>query len=191
MNPIKLFGFAGSTYVRTARLVCAEEDVPYELAPLSFRSDSHRALHPFLKMPAMEHDGLHLFETLAIASYIDAIGAGPSLRLAGAREQALAMQWVSTAIDYLYDDLVGALLAESMPEGAKQKIDRDLCVLDAALQPGPFLAGDALSLADLFIAPIIDFAASKDAVFGSTPRANLERWWKTMASRASLKGTTP
>jgi len=52
MTPIKIFGFAASTYVRTARLVCLEKDVPYELLALEFGAASHRALHDPVFTPA-------------------------------------------------------------------------------------------------------------------------------------------
>jgi len=52
MRQIELFGFAGSTYVRTARMVCEEKNIDYRLRPLEFRQESHRALHRFLRMPA-------------------------------------------------------------------------------------------------------------------------------------------
>ena len=47
MKHVEIFGFAGSTYVRTARMVCEEKQVDYQLQPLEFGQESHRAPHPW------------------------------------------------------------------------------------------------------------------------------------------------
>lgn len=80
MATVDLFGYAPSTYVRTARLVCEEKEIAYSLVPLEFRADSHRDVHPFLKMPALRHGDTVLFETLAIAIYLNEQFPGPDAR---------------------------------------------------------------------------------------------------------------
>ena len=60
MEPIRIHGFPGSTYVRTARIVCLEKNLPHELVPLAFGQPSHRDLHPYLRMPALEHGSFRL-----------------------------------------------------------------------------------------------------------------------------------
>ena len=64
---LTFYGFAPSTFVQSARLIAAEKSTSHEIAPLEFHQPSHFALHPFGKMPAMEHDGVRLFEVAAIA----------------------------------------------------------------------------------------------------------------------------
>jgi len=188
MNPLKLFGFAGSTYVRTARLVCEEKGVPHELMPLEFRAESHRARHPFLKMPALTHDGVELFETLAIATYVDGLAASPQLQPSSPRDRALMMQWISAAIDYVYDDLVRALLSDSQESGARGRVAGALDALEAGLGSREFFAS-TLSLADFFLAPMVDFAARKEPDFVRGPRRALERWLGSMQARPSMRAT--
>jgi glutathione S-transferase len=96
MNAVTLYGFPGSTYVRTARMVCEEKRIPYTLSPLEFRSESHRALHPFLRMPAMRAGDVLLFETLAIATYLDGTGEARPLQPAAPPDRARMLQWVRT-----------------------------------------------------------------------------------------------
>jgi glutathione S-transferase len=189
MTPIKIFGFAGSTYVRTARSICVEKGLPHELVPLEFRAESHRALHPFLKMPAIEHEGHSFFETLAIGTYLDSLIATPALQPASAAQRATMMQWISVAIDYLYRDLVGALLADAVAEGAAEAAARDLDILEQRLAKSAYLAGDTISLADLFVAPMVAFAEGKDPRFAPGERVALKRWLTNVASRESLKAT--
>jgi glutathione S-transferase len=187
MSPITLFGFPGSTYVRTARMACVEKGVPHTVAPLEFRAESHRALHPYLKMPAMDHDGFRLFETLAIVTYVDALDARTPLLPSDARARARSMQWVSAAVDYFYGDLVRVLLEDTLAEGAAQKIARDLDVVDRALAENDFFAGDRPSIADLFVAPMVAFAAGKG--HGPEKRQHLARWLEAVSSRPSFTET--
>jgi len=187
MKPVTIFGFAGSTFTRTARMVCLEKAIAHTLAPLEFGADSHRALHPFLKMPAMEHDGVRLYETLAIATYLDAVGPGPSLRPTRDLDLARMMQWISAAIDYLYPDLVSSQL-DAPPASGDARIAADLELLDRGLRDTAFLAGESLSIADLFVAPMIDFATRKTGI-ELAPRAGLARWWRVVSERPSFRET--
>ncbi|MEE8248170.1 MAG: glutathione S-transferase N-terminal domain-containing protein, partial [Alphaproteobacteria bacterium] len=45
MTEVVIYGFPQSTYVRTARLVCEEKGVAYDLAPVEFGSPEHLELH--------------------------------------------------------------------------------------------------------------------------------------------------
>lgn len=189
MNPIKIFGFAGSTYVRAVRAICIEKGVPHELVPLEFRAESHRARHPFLKMPAIEHEGHSYFETLAIGTYLDSLNATPSLQPASAAQRATMMQWISVAIDYLYRDLVGALLADVIVDGAAEAAARDLDILERRLAQSAYLGGDAISLADFIVAPMVAFAEAKDPRFAPGERVALKRWFANITSRESFMAT--
>lgn len=52
-----LHGNAFSTFTWSARLALAEKGVPYELRPAALGSPGHAELHPWQKMPVLEHDG--------------------------------------------------------------------------------------------------------------------------------------
>lgn len=161
MANIELLGFAQSTYVRTVRLVCEEKSIQYTLLPLEFRAESHRAVHPFLRMPVMRHGDLVLFETLAIATYLNEQFAGTDLAAGTAAERARMYQWISAACDYVYKGVV-ARLAKADATDPKALADalELLQPLDDALLRRKFLAGDALTLADLFLMPMLSYANS-------------------------------
>lgn len=191
MSTLKIHGFPQSTYVRTALMACREKGVDYEVVPLAFREASHAAVHPFLRMPAMENGSVKLFETLAIAGYIDEAFEGPSLQPNDPAARARMRQWISAGIDYLYDDLVGAgLSGDDVSDEALKNADKDLAILDAALADTPYLAGGTVSLADLFLAPMIAYgcAEGKAAEMVET-KANLAAWRDRMARRDSFTAT--
>ena len=55
-----LYGFDGSTYVRTVRMLLAEKRVAYDQVPVNVlagepRQPEHLARHPFGKVPVMGH----------------------------------------------------------------------------------------------------------------------------------------
>jgi glutathione S-transferase len=191
MTAVKIHGFPQSTYVRTACMTCVEKGVDYEVLPLAFREPSHGALHPFLRMPAMENGSVKLFETLAIAGYIDEAFDGPSLQPSDPVGRARMRQWVSAGNDYLYNDLVGAgLSSDDVTDDALAKADMDLSILDSGLGGSPYLAGDSVSLADLFVAPMIAYGCTSDRAAALVEsKAHLAEWRDRMVNRDSFKAT--
>lgn len=191
MPTIDILGFAQSTFVRTARMTCIEKGAEHRLVPLEFRQASHRSLHPFLRMPVMRAGDVTLYETLAITHYLEETFPGPRLMPADALGRARVLQWISICSDYLYDSQVRAFLRDGPPEA--EVIDAahgDLAVVEPQLAAGPYALGQALSLADLFLAPIVEFAASQTAmaaVFTDLP--NITAWRTRMASRSSMAQT--
>jgi glutathione S-transferase len=78
MTSIVLYGFDGSTYVRTVRMLLGEKDAHYEQVPVNVlagepRQPDHLARHPFGKVPVLDHDGFRIIETSAIAPYLDEV----------------------------------------------------------------------------------------------------------------------
>lgn len=159
MTDITLYGFAPSTYVRTARWICEEKGIGYRLAPLEFHQPSHYALHPFGRMPVLRHGNITLFETLAIGVYLDEAFRGASLTPTDVAGRARMFQWISSSVDYLYADLVRGLIEAGDADASEtiERARRDMAIVDRALNGQPFLAGKNLSLADLFLAPMLDY----------------------------------
>jgi glutathione S-transferase len=65
-------------------------------------------------------------------------------------------------------------------------------VIDRALGASPYFAGDEVSLADLFLAPIVAYVAEMpegDALMSACP--NLSRWLEAIAKRPSFTATLP
>jgi glutathione S-transferase len=205
VNQIILIGPALSSYVRTARICCEEKGVSHELQPVELRSDAHRKLHPWAKVPIMRHGDLQLIETSAICRYVDAAFAGPRLVPDDARAAAIMEQWVSATSCYLYDDLIRnyalqyifpamrgqppnrPLIDETLP-----KMERDLDLLDGAYGEREWLAGDSISLADLFVAPIVHTASQCPEGAAALQRCrNLARAFEAFSRRPSYIKALP
>ncbi|MFQ5954615.1 MAG: glutathione S-transferase family protein [Kiloniellales bacterium] len=205
MSDIVIYGFPQSTYVRTARLACEEKGVAYTLEPIEFGSPKHRALHPFARIPAIKHDELILYETSAIVRYVDEAFDGPALQPSDVVARARMDQWISAINDYYYAAMVrgiifqrlvnpqrGQPVDEGAVEAAVPQVEHQLGVAEQALSQTRFLAGDALSLADLFLGPLIFWLAMTPeggSALKKTPAVS--NWYETMATRASFAATLP
>jgi glutathione S-transferase len=205
MSELVIHGFPQSTFVRTVRMVCEEKGVSYTLSPVKLGSEELLALHPFGRVPAITHGDVHIYESTAIARYIDEVFPGPSLLPPTAVERATMERWISTISSYLYVDLVrDYLFAYIFPKGPDGKPDRaaieaaqpnmkrDLHLVDKGLAGHDWLAGKTLSLADLFLAPIFAYVGAFPegaAIMADCP--NLKRVGAAMKERPSFVKTTP
>lgn len=201
MTQLILFGIPQSSYVRTARMTCVEKGVPHALKPIELGSDAHARLHPWRRVPIMRHGDVQLFETSAIARYVDDIGSGPSLVPATPAARGVMEQWISALSCYVYDSLIrNYALKYILPKVRGQDIDpaairagipnleRDVALLDGAYAGGAWLAGGALSLADLFVAPIaqtIRMFPEGKAALGKA--RHLSRAYEQLAGRDSFR----
>jgi glutathione S-transferase len=84
MSTIVIHGIPGSPYVRMPLLACEEKGVPYALKAMQFGAGANKTpeylkLHPFGRIPAMEHGDFVLYEAAAMLRYIDRAFPGPSL----------------------------------------------------------------------------------------------------------------
>jgi glutathione S-transferase len=200
-NPI-VYGAAYSVYVRAVRLTLIEKGVAYDLVEADvFGSRADRAAqlqrHPFGKIPAFEHGGLRLYESQAIERYVDEAFEGPPLQPADVMRRARMNQALSVLDSYAYPELVWGVhnervekpkrgLAPDEARFAKALARSRTCLgaLDEIMGDGPWLAGSALTLADLHGAPMIDYfrlAPEGLELLQRFPR--LAAWWDAMSDR--------
>ena len=113
----RVFGAKYSVYVRIVRLSLAEKGVDYELVPVDIFADGgpptdYLDRHPFGRIPAFEYKSFRLYETSAIARFIDEAFEGPKLQSTNTRERARCNQLISIADSYAYPYLVWGIYVE-------------------------------------------------------------------------------
>ena len=123
----KLFGADYSVYVRIVQLTLAAKRVDYELVPVDmFAADGMPAWYleqqPFGRIPAFEHDGLRLFETAAIARYVDEAFAGPALQPADVQRRATMNQIIGLLDAYAYRAMVWDVYVERIDKPNDGKV---------------------------------------------------------------------
>ena len=205
MTDVTIYGPVMSTHVRTVRLTCAEKGVSHVVEEVDFRAESYRALHPFNRVPAMRHGDFVLFESGAIGRYVDRAFPGPALQPKDVKELARMDQWMSAISDYCYQAMIrecviqrvlvpmrGGKTDEAMVKAAWPKIDYHLSVIENTLGKQQFLAGAALSLADLTLMPII-FYVKVQPEGGPllAKHKGVSAWFDRLAARPSFGATMP
>ena len=205
-----LYGSDYSVYVRIARLALIEKGIEHRLVPVDVFAaegppDWYRQIHPFGRIPAFEHDGFRLFETSAITRYVDEGFDGPPLQPADPRQRARMNQIVALLDAYAYRSMVwdiyvetvskpksGGAVDEARATAGVEVARTALATLSALKTNGPFLLGEALSLADLHAAPIFAYFA-KAPVSPSLmePHAGLSGWWERIQARPAFAATEP
>jgi glutathione S-transferase len=205
-----VYGPSISTYVRTVRLALEEKGAPYELRPVNImageaQGPEHRQRHPFGKVPAFEHDGFAIYETGAITRYIDQVAPGPSLTPADPRRAARMNQAIGIVDAYAYGSILGKLVwqrlvvpmlgqspDDSIVQGSLPLVGQSLAALDQLKGSDPFLAGPEMSLADLFVAPIVGYLVmTPEAGSVLEPVPGLRSWWSAVSERPSMQRTQP
>ncbi|HZH51463.1 MAG TPA: glutathione S-transferase family protein [Microvirga sp.] len=205
-----VYGPSFSTYTRTVRLVFEEKGAEYELKPVNImagegQAASHISRHPFAKVPSFEHDGFSLYETIAIARYVDRVFPGPSLQPSDPKQAARMDQIIAIVDSYAYAAMVGKLvwqrLVVPMQGGqgdeaiVKESYDMvRLCLSEFERLKGTsqFLAGPEITLADCFLAPIFAYLTMTPDAEGLLQRApGLRQWWSMINERPSMQKTPP
>ena len=208
MPDITLWGFDNSTFVRTVKMLLAEKGVTgFKQVPLNVlkrepRSEEHRQRHPFGKVPVLDYDGTRVLETAAIVRFLNDKLPGASLIPASAEDRARMDMVIGVIDSYGYGALLGGVTAYHLfpafvggkNEKARQdgiETGRTVIEFVAKTRGGsPFIAGE-LSLADLYLAPVIAYVAmtpDKEAVLGAEGFAG---WWDRMQALPSFKATQP
>src|SRR5262249_15166792 len=108
MPDVVVLGFPRSTFVHIARLALTHKQVPYTFRDLEpeMGSATHLALHPFNRVPILQHGDFTLYETSAIAAYVDEAFDGPALQPKDVRARARMNQWISAVNSYYYPYMI-------------------------------------------------------------------------------------
>jgi glutathione S-transferase len=207
MSEIVVHGIPGSPFLRSVEMGLQEKAVLYRrqvLAPGESKGEAYLKLHPFGRIPVMEHDGFVLYETQAILRYLDDVFPEPPFEPQDPRQAARMNQIVGVNDWYLFPKvcavvvfqrvvgpaLMGltpdeAAIAAAMPEGVRCVRELERLIGDQA-----FLAGERLSLADLMLAPQLDFLVATPegrTLLQDAPR--LAAWLERMTARPSMQAT--
>jgi glutathione S-transferase len=192
----------GSIMSRTFRVLwmARELGLQYEHVPIEPRGGGTRApdflkINPNGHVPAINDDGLVLWESLAINLYLAKKHGGP-LAPANIAEDGKATMWslwavneVESSITLLVQQSFGMPIDAAAADKAKEAVKAPLGVLDAALAATPYLLGSRFTVADLNVAGVV--AGLTLAKFDLAAWPKLGQWLGSCCGRkafADLRG---
>lgn len=208
MTGITVRGIPGSPFLRAVEVALKEKDVPYHLhvmSPADMKTPEHLELHPFGRIPILEHDGFWLYETQAIIRYVDEIFIHPHLTPGTPKERA-RMNQIIGIIEWYFFPMVAApigfnriigpkllgvpaneeAIANAMPIGRT-------CVaeLNRLLGNQAYLGGGSLSIADIMLGTQLDLLATSPEGRELIGGTKLQGWLERLKERPSFRATEP
>jgi len=201
---LEIIGVPFSNYVRSVRMLCEEKGVPYKLTPSLPQSPEVKAIHPAGQVPVARHGDVALFESKAIATYVDRAFPGPMFIPKDPAAHAQVEQWVSygnVKVDrwIMREFVVPSVFFDKAkgPDSARinaalPEIEKCCKVLDAAVAKTGYLVGNDITYADMNVLPMLatlqNFPAGKEMV-AKFPA--LSAYVAKLCERPSYKNTAP
>src|ERR1700676_3168746 len=208
MSEFTVYSIPGSPFGRAVLAPLEEKAATYRLVPVApgtFRSPEHLARHPFGRVPVLDHNGFSLYESQAILRYLDRVLPAPALTPGDCKAAARMDQVMNVNDWYLFQGVANVIVFHRVVGPRVMGLTPDEAAIEAAMPKAravfeelarllggqPYFAGDAISLADLLVAPQLAFFTQTPewAVLGA-PHKNLVALLSRMEARPSLQATT-
>lgn len=208
MPEFTIHSVPGSPYGRAVLVALEEKKAAYRVRPVAaggLKTEPHISLHPFGKIPAIEHGDFRLYETQAILRYIDRIIPTPALTPTDAHVAARMDQVMAITDWYLFQGVANiivfqrivlprllggsadeALVASAMPQAAT--VIEEIARL---LGDNRYMTGEDFTLADVHLAPqlsILSETPEGESLMASYPK--LRAWIARVEARPSFVATT-
>lgn len=208
MSNFTVHSIPGSPFGRAVLATLVEKEADFRFVavdPRSIKSGPYLSLHPFGRVPVLEHGGFWLYETQAILRYLDRVLPEPALTPADAKAAARMDQLIGICDCYLHQGVGNVIAFQRIvrprilglpaDEGAiAEAVPRAHVVfaeLSRLLGDSAYLSGTQVSLADILAASHMDFLAQTPewaALIANRP--NLPAWLSRMSARKSFQATT-
>jgi glutathione S-transferase len=196
---LKIYGNPMSTCTRVVLTTLAETNTPYEMQVIDFmtgehKKEAHVARQPFGRIPTLDDDGFQMFESRAMARYINDKAKG-KLVPADLKDHARMEQWISietsefsgNAMKFVYDQILKRPQEPAVLEAAKKGLETTCAVMDKQLAKTPYLAGAEFSLADITFMPYFDYAMMTSAKETLSKFPHVMTWWNRVSERPSWR----
>lgn len=191
MASIRVVGASMSTFTRTIRMSLDYFKIPYEHIQAFPHSEEAKQYTPFGKIPVLIIPGRQepMIETLVMRTYIDHVYGSksslPSLTPSNFEDQLTVNLWISLVSDHIFKNLIFGIAKprefmekrgeteEAIQARLKKSMETAETIfktLDKTLHGSPFICGQQLTWADLFLYPCM-------ADLYSLPEATTFKQW--------------
>jgi glutathione S-transferase len=208
MNEFVIHSIPGSPFGRAVLVALEEKGAAYRLAPVvpgTLRTPEHLACHPFGRVPYVEQGDFKLYETAAIVRYVDRVLPEPALTPANPLAAARMDQLMNVNDWYLFQGVANVIGFQRIIRPRLMGLDSDEDAIAAAMPKAhivfgelsrqlgdrPYFVGESITLADVILAPQLDFFAATpewEPLTADSP--NVRQWLDRMNARPSMCATT-
>jgi len=203
MGQLKIYGVPISRAFRALwmanELGLDYENVPIHFADGSAKTPEYLAINPNGKIPAIDDDGLKLWESMAINLYL-AKKHDKGFWPKSPEAEAQTLQWSVWVMAEAEKPALAVLLNRSfLPEerrdpkaaaDGEQQLQQPLKVLDQALAKTGYLVGSSFSVADLNVASVLSWAKMARVDLSAYP--HVDKWLTQSLKRpAAVKAAPP
>ncbi|HEX3860280.1 MAG TPA: glutathione S-transferase family protein [Stellaceae bacterium] len=199
MAKLKIYGIPRSRAFRTLwmakELGIEYENIPTDMNQGGTRTPAFLAINPNGHVPAIDDDGVIVWESMAINLYLAKKHSNGSLYPARLEDEAHAWQWSFWGMTEVERPVLTALFHRAIyPEDkrdaaigddSERQLAAPLNVLDGALAASPYLLGADFTVADLNVAGILSWARPARIDLGPFP--NVAAWLQRCAERPAAR----
>ena len=198
---MKIFGHPASTCTRKVLMTLNETNTPFDFVLVDFAKEEHKqpphlGRQPFGQVPALDDDGFEMYESRAMARYIDG-KAGSPLTPKDPHEKAIMEQWISIetsnfaghAMKFIYQYVFKREQSPEVLNAAGAGLDLAYATMAKTLASQPFLAGATFSIADLCFMPYVEYLALSPAAAKLSEHPPVAAWWTRVSGREAWKKT--
>jgi len=191
-----LVSFKLCPFVQRSVITLEEKGVPYEIRyiELDAKPEWFLELSPLGKVPVLQVDDTVLFESAVINEYLDEVAGTSRLLPADALARARDRAWIEFGSALIGEHWQLTMAAERdaaqrFHDGLRSKLER----LEREVR-GPYWHGDAFSLVDTAIAPLLQRVGWADALvpdfalLGGLPK--VRAWTEALLARPSVQRST-
>lgn len=156
---MKLYGFSASNYYNAVKHLMLAKGLEFEeVKEYPSQNADHLKLHPLGKVPALLTEKGSISETDIIMEYVDSL-AGPQFFPSDPFEKAKCREIMKVAELYIElparrnngEVLIGNPRCETAFQEARPLMERGFKALDTLCQSSPYLMGEKMTAADIFV----------------------------------------
>ncbi|KAF5350541.1 hypothetical protein D9756_008515 [Leucocoprinus leucothites] len=192
---LKLYGWFASTPSLVIALILREKQIPFEWIEVDLPKGEHKqpnfvANNPFGQVPTIDDDGFVMYESRAIARYLDEKypNQGTQLFSKDLQKRALVDQvtWAEQFHFHRYGSPImfqvlnarffGLETGQNTVEEAKKNLLAKMDIYEGILSKQKYLAGDKLTLADIVHIPAVSRLVEEVKLDLGEGRPNVQRW---------------
>ncbi|MEO9600176.1 glutathione S-transferase family protein [Parasphingorhabdus sp.] len=204
-EPVVLHSYRYSVYGRIAQMVLIEKDVAFStVETVPFGDDlspDYLSMNPFGRVPLLIHSDFQIYETAAIARYVDLAFPGQHLVPSAPKKASRVSQLVSIVDNYCYWPMVRQVcshrvfrpffdepFSEDEISLGMRAAEKALNAIETIANEQLILNGNEITLADCHLAPMVGyFVESPEGAEAITKHKALQKWWELVSKRPSAK----